>query len=413
MATICLISPGHLTSNPRLVKEADALSAAGHAVRVIHGRSFPPHDASDLQLSTRGWQVAARVPFGVLAPAPMRWRQRARQKLSAALARLGCAPSAFQHRAWHPAASELIRAACTVPADLYVAHYPAALPAAALAARQHGARYAFDAEDFHPGEWSDSASVAVKRRLLAALERRWLPGCRYITAASPGIAEAYASHYDIEQPTVVRNVFPRTQAPGVSTPRGSYAERPSLYWFSQTIGPDRGLELAIDAIAISRSQPLLVLRGICTDSYRQQLEQRAAAAGISDHLHVLPHAFPEQMEGLAAMHDLGLVAETGHTLNRRIALTNKLYTYALAGVPALMSDIPAHCRYASEAGSAVRLFRNGDATSLASAIDYFLDDSGARLAAAREAAFSLGQRELNWERERAVLTACVAEGLRL
>src|SRR4051794_40779505 len=32
---ICLISPGHMSFNPRLVKEADALAEAGYLVHVI------------------------------------------------------------------------------------------------------------------------------------------------------------------------------------------------------------------------------------------------------------------------------------------------------------------------------------------------------------------------------------------
>lgn len=411
MATICLISPGHLTSNPRLVKEADALTAAGHVVRVIHGRSFAAHDAEDLRLNGRGWQVSARVPFGVLAPRRLRWRQRLRQRLAAWPLRLGCRVAALEHRAWHPAGSELVQAACAVPADLYIAHYPAALPAAALAARRRGVGYAFDAEDFHPGEWPDGAPATAQRRLLAAMERRWLPGCRYVSAASPGIAAAYASHYRIPPPVVVRNVFPRAQAPARPTPRGRFPGGPTLYWFSQTIGPDRGLELALAAIGLSRSRPLLVLRGICSEAYRRDLEHWARARGVQDRLQLLPHAAPDQMEALAADHDLGFVGETGHTLNRRIALTNKLFTYALAGVPALISDIPAHRAYAAEAGGAVRLFRNGDPASLAALLDAFLLEGGAALAAARGAAHLLGQRELHWERERAVLTTCVARGL--
>lgn len=411
MATICLISPGHLVSNPRLVKEADALTAAGHTVRVIHGRSFPPHDAEDRRLHGRGWRVSARVPFGVLAPTRLRWRQRLRQRLSAFPLRLGCSVRALEHRAWHPAGSELVRAACAVEADLYVAHYPAALPAAALAAGRRGVGYAFDAEDFHPGEWPDSAPDTAQRRLLTALERRWLPGCRYVTAASPGIAAAYASHYGIAPPTVVRNVFPRVQAPALASLRGSFPGGPTLYWFSQTIGPDRGLELALAAIGLSCSRPLLVLRGICSDAYRRHLEHLAATAGLEGHLRFLPHAAPDQMEALAAEHDLGFVGETGHTPNRRIALTNKLFTYALAGVPALISDIPAHRAYAAQAGDAVRLFRNGDPESLAALLDHFLLERGEALASARRAAHRLGQFELNWERESAVLTACVDRGL--
>jgi hypothetical protein len=36
---ICLVSPSH--SNPRLVKEADALHEAGYAVRVVAGDATP------------------------------------------------------------------------------------------------------------------------------------------------------------------------------------------------------------------------------------------------------------------------------------------------------------------------------------------------------------------------------------
>ena len=35
-AAICLVSPGHVASNPRLVKEADALCAAGFHVLAHH-----------------------------------------------------------------------------------------------------------------------------------------------------------------------------------------------------------------------------------------------------------------------------------------------------------------------------------------------------------------------------------------
>ena len=56
MARICLISPGHLTSNPRLVKEADALTEAGHVVVVISGWSFPPIVEDDQHFAQRGRQ---------------------------------------------------------------------------------------------------------------------------------------------------------------------------------------------------------------------------------------------------------------------------------------------------------------------------------------------------------------------
>jgi hypothetical protein len=118
------------------------------------------------------------------------------------------------------------------------------------------------------------------------------------------------------------------------------------------------------------------------------------------------------MERLAAAYDLGLVAETGHTLNRQIALTNKLFTYALAGVPAVISDIPAHRDYTRQAGGSVRLFRADDPTTLAAAIDSFLLGDGHVLREARLAAFQLGQRRLNWEVEQAAFLECVFHAIK-
>jgi hypothetical protein len=110
---------------------------------------------------------------------------------------------------------------------------------------------------------------------------------------------------------------------------------------------------------------------------------------------------------LAAHHDVGYVGETGCTPNRRIALTNKLFSYTLAGIPSLLSDIPAHRAIAAEAGEACALFRTEDPQSLAAALDHWLMGAPERLAQARAAAFQLGQSRWNWAREQRALLYCV------
>ncbi|MFY8148874.1 MAG: glycosyltransferase [Prochlorococcaceae cyanobacterium] len=404
---ICLISPGHLTSNPRLVKEADALAQAGHQVALISGWSFPPHQAEDQRFESRLWAQQRRVPFGALASQPTKLWQKLRQRLARLLFRLRVHSPAVAIRAWHPAGPDLIRAARGVPADLYIAHYPAALPAAAMAARDHHGRYAFDAEDFHLGEFPKDRAYEQLRQVLRLIERRYLPGCTYTTAASSGIAQAYAETYGIPLPAVVRNVFPLSHAPAATTPRGTTKPSPSVYWFSQTIGPDRGLECAIRAIALAKSKPQLYLRGFISADFRRVLESLAYSEGVADRLHLLPPAPPDQMERLAATYDVGLVAETGITHNRRIALTNKLFTYALAGVPAVISDIPAHQEYAQEAREAVRMFQPEDSLSMARAIDSILIDQDS-LCVARATAFELGKKKLNWDYEQQILLRVVA-----
>jgi hypothetical protein len=408
---VCLIGPGHLTSNPRLVKEADSLARAGYQVMVIHGHSFPAYSDEAGAFASRPWCVVARVPFGALAPLGLRWKQRLRQRLALALCRLGLTPQALVLRAWHPAGPELVRAAGGVRADLYIAHYPAALPAAALAARAHRGRYAFDAEDFHQGDFPEEAAYDFQRQLLRMIEARYLPGCVFTTAASLGIAQAYTDAYGIPLPVVLLNVFPLSHAPEGPSPRGTASPGPSLYWFSQTIGPDRGLECAVSAIALADCKPHLYLRGFVSDAYRQRLVALARAMGVENQLHLLPPAPPEQMERLASVYDVGLVAETGATPNHRIALANKLFTYALAGIPMLLSDIPSHRAVQPEAGEVARLFRIEDPTSLAHSLDAWLHAPPAVLAQAREAAYRLGQERWNWEREQVALFEAVAAAL--
>jgi glycosyltransferase involved in cell wall biosynthesis len=333
-----------------------------------------------------------------------------RQRWSRWRVQFGSRQPAVISAAWHPLAPDLVAEAATIAADLYIAHYPTALAAAALAAQRNGGLYAYDAEDFHLGDKPEGAKHALEREMIRAIEGRYLPGSAYVTAATCGIADAYVAAYGIERPTIVLNVFPRANAPVAPTTLGTILPGPSVYWFSQTIGPDRGLECAVRAISRAASQPHLYLRGTAAKSFIDQLRLIAAKVGVADRLHFLPPAAPSEMERLAAAHDVGLVGETGHTPNRRIALTNKLFSYLLAGVPVVMSDIPAHSDLIRKLGAAARLYRTDDAEQLAAMLDALLLDK-AVLADARKAAFHLGQTRFNWDMEKVRLINCVASSL--
>ena len=411
MATICLISPTLLSTNPRLVKEADVLVEAGHDVHVVCGDFLSWAREADAEFEGRGWGSVTKVRFGPGTPLPRRVLQVFRQRMARRALLAGMTHPRVLAAAWHQVTPDLVRAATSIRADLYVAHYIAALPAAAQAARLHGARYAFDAEDFHLGDPPDGPAFEPIRRHTRAIESAYLPGAAYVTAASPGIAEAYAGAYGIPLPTVVLNVFPRSQAPAVPTARGTASPGPSVYWSSQTIGGDRGLECAVRATGLARSRPHLYLRGNPAAGYADRLRALASAAGVGDCIHLLPPERPSQMERLASHYDIGFVGETGATPNHRIALANKLFTYVLAGIPTVASDIPAHQWLAQRLGPAMRLYPVESGEGLASAIDGYLADGGATLAQARAHAYALGQQSLNWDVEKAVLVRKVEEVL--
>lgn len=408
MRRICLISPGHLATNPRLVKEADALSQAGCEVVVLSARFLAWAADEDRRISMATWSWLSPLPFGPSAPLQTRLRHFIVQRLAKLLYRIRFRPQWLSEAAWHPLTPDLVLRARSIKADLYIAHYPAALPAAARAAKKYNAKYAYDAEDYHLGDPPDTVEFEEQRSLLRQIEARYLPGCAYVSAASPGIAHAYAQSYNVRRPSVIRNVFPLAHAPKNPSSFGTANPGPSLYWFSQTIGPDRGVECAVRAIARAKSRPHIYLRGSISSSFRARLHSIANEAGVMDRIHLLELASPCDMEMLASTYDLGLVGETGYTPNHKIALANKLFSYLLAGIPAVISDIPAHLDYASEVGNAVRVYRVEDPESLATAIDYYLASGSDFLESARMHAYSLGQERFNWEAESSVLLELVS-----
>lgn len=397
-AKICLVSPSHLSTNPRLVKEARALKSMGFEVEIVHG-SFSVWGAESDRAIAAEIGTPCAVPFGpVQASRATYLRQTFVRRTSCALARAGAFARPFVEAAHSPLMADLAMKTAQVRADLYIAHYIAALPAAARAAKRHGAIYAFDAEDFHLGDLPDTPEHLLEKRIIRAIETLYLPSAAYVTAASPMIAEAYAETYGIPMPLTVLNVFPKHNAPAAPTPRGTAAPGPSLYWFSQTIGPGRGLETAIEAIARAQIRPHLYLRGTSARRYADELRRLAVQAGVGERLHFLDPAPPDDLERLGAAYDLGYVGELAETRNRQIAITNKLFSYLISGIPSLASDIPAHRRIAPDLGPAMSLFPIGDAAALAAALDAHLLDPP-RLAAARAHAWRLGQDRYNWEAE--------------
>ena len=67
--------------------------------------------------------------------------------------------------------------------------------------------------------------------------------------------------------------------------------------------------------------------------YLDHLQSSASSSEVAARIHLLPIESPERMERLAAQYDVGLVAETGHSQNRAICLTNKVFSFLLAGLP--------------------------------------------------------------------------------
>ncbi len=395
---VCIVSPGNLASNPRVLKEAGALHAAGYDVTGV---------VCDYTEALRAFddEIAASVPWRVVRVARRRGERQIGQA-ARGLARLATGfgmhvPADLAASAYGGPVAALRRAARDVPADLYIAHYVAGLAAAADAARSRGAMLGFDAEDYHAGEGTPFHTSMVR-----IIEGALLPTCRHVTAAAPMIGKAYATHYRVE-PVTVLNVFPLTMAPAQSraAPPGPAPFR--AYWFSQTIGLDRGLQSFIHAMACTRTHVTLEIRGGDRWGHGERLLEEARRLGIGDRVELLPMAAPDEMVRLAAAYDIGLSLETDVSESRSLCLTNKIFTYLLAGVPVLLSDTPAQRSLAFDLGAAARLVSLADPRAMAATLDQLAGSATAR-AEASARAWRLGRERYNWDLEKAALLSSVA-----
>lgn len=397
---VCIVSPGHLGSSPRVVKEADALHEAGYGVTVVTGDHTGFVRPFDEEILRRARWKAMRVGSSS-------WPWRLTSRLARSLVHLMGVPAArlpvpMAIAAHSSQTAELARTACGIAADLYIAHYVSALPAAAAAARRHGAALGYDAEDFHPGEPDNRFG------LVRAVEGAFLPQCSHLTAASPLIAKAYEEVYG-QKPATVLNVFPLPACPGPGRPLRLSGVL-TAYWFSQSVGLDRGLQSFIEAMALTRSRVSLHIRGRDEAGRGKALLALARRLQVGDRVELLPMASPLEMVELAGGYDIGLSLETDVSESRRLCLTNKIFTYLIAGRPVMMSDTLAQKALAADLGEAAAVVSLSDPAAIAAQLDRWALSPEA-LQAASEKACRLARARYNWQVEQGVFLASVERAL--
>jgi hypothetical protein len=408
---ICVVTAGHLATCPRMLKAADAFLAEGYRVRAISTRTTGWATAADAEIAaSRGW--AWRVVNYDRAEAPATWlRSGARHKAARALASMVTTlPHAVVTAAFGRVHRELVDAILEEPADLIYGGTTGALAAVAEAGQRAGTPFAVDFEDFHCAE-HESPEGDLSNALAAVVMRFASEGAAFVTAGSDAIARACLDELRI--PAIpINNVFSLpAHPPSELRPRGPRDEF-AAYWFSQTIGPGRGLEDVVRALGLTPRPASLTLRGCATAGYVESLVGLAARQAPRVRIVIEPPASPESMIDACRAFDLGVSAEQGRIRNRLLNLPNKATTYPLAGLPVALTGTAGQSGLAKDLGSGALVFTPGNVASLAEQLLPLMTDS-TRLADAREASWHAARTRWHWEHEleRGALLAAAARVL--
>lgn len=394
MKHVTFITTGQPATNPRLVKEAETLHGLGYSVKVICCFYQGWAQKADEELIRKYPGMYIYCGGDPVKRKAAYFKTRLRQKLSTLLFKytrgFGVPENAISR-----CHAEAMAIAKKIKTDIYIAHNLGALPAAVLAAKQTGAKVGYDAEDMHSGQFASTADEGY--RLNKYIEEKYFGRVDYFTAASPLIARYYKHEYSCLDPVVINNVFPKTT---LNIGQNYKPGQPlKLFWFSQTIGPERGLEDVIKAMAASKGHVQLHLLGNCSEGNKQAMVQLAAQFELQqDQLWFYGPVAPDEIFKLAVQFDIGMATETGVPLNRNICLTNKIFTYVQCGLAMIASDTQAQTLFMEQYPGTGILYDKSNLQSLTDCINFYLQNPET-LHQTRLQNYQLGQTELNWELE--------------
>ena len=395
---IVILTASHLCHNPRGIKEATSLARAGCDVEILGAWYEPDLKARDeamLQVLPIKFTPVVDFTSMRLSERATTLLLRARSKVARVLFRWTGLPSRLLLGI---ATDALCRETQKRDASLYIAHLEPAL-SVALALLRSGKRVGVDMEDWHSEDLLPNARKHRPVAMLADLERRALQDCSYATCPSHAMSEALAMAYGCRPPTVVYNAFPWASREISDHQLVDRKDRriPSIHWYSQTVGPGRGLEDLLGALPGLKFETEIHLRGRPVPGFEVWL---ASLVPVHFRHRVFLHALVpnEQLLSRIEEHDIGFAGEMKFCRSRDLTVTNKILEYLLAGLAVVASDTAGQREVAAQAPDAVFLYPSGDSSSLADTLNALLG-SQERLQHAKQAALRAAEALFCWEHQ--------------
>ncbi len=403
MAKILILIGAHLCTAPRPQKEAETLTNAGHDV-TVRGFWFDPElvQRDRILIANKKWRFEPIIDFHPTHRLN-NWGIRLQGRLARErFQRFGTfAPALLGY-----GAKAMLTAARQARADLTIVHSEAGLWAGNQLLDE-GFCVGVDFEDWFSEDLLPEARATRPIAKLKALESRLARDCTYCLTTSHAMAEALAEAYQAPKPTVIYNSFPWAEREQIDHQKRDRQNLnlPSLHWFSQTIGPGRGLETLFQALPHLTIPVEIHLRGNYPESARQWLEplvppewrvKRSYPEGNRLLIHpTVPNA---ELLSRIAEHDIGLSLESTDIPSRNLTVTNKLFQYLQAGLAVIATETAGAREVLSQCPTSGRLISSNNPVALAQALKDLLG-TPERLTAAKAASLQATKEQFCWEKQ--------------
>ena len=179
------------------------------------------------------------------------------------------------------------------------------------------------------------------RLIWMAYEKHLIKRIDKMVCVSHAAAEHIADLYGVEKPMVVTNCSLKSEQTSSEKKNEGFEVLNHGQFYE-----GRGYDIMIEAIPLLKEYPeaKLALRGF--GKLEDTLKNRAKELG-DENVRFYPKVLVEELIPMAANAHVGVAITENICLNFKLSVSNKLFEYASAGLPVIMSDIPEH-RYLNE-----------------------------------------------------------------
>ena len=354
MYKILIVSQSHICRNPRVLKEAVALSQAGYLVTVltaIYSEQLFKEDCGLIHNTSIKYEF-----YSDLRKINIRsFTDRLIKKLASEMNALCFIETKFS---LGYGADRLLKTCLHHNAELYIMHQELPLVVGCTLLRKKY-KVVFDLEDWYSEDLLKQARKKRPIKLLKKSEKFALQQAATCYTTSIAMANELSHFYKTSRkPYVIYNSFNLINK---VVNKISDNDPIRLYWFSQTIGPGRGIEFFIEGMSKSKFSWTLTLRGNIDEQYKYLLTNKASP---KDELIFQPLLKNEEILNDLTKYDIGLSLEPNVPPNKNLTISNKFFHYMAGGLPVIASDTLGHKEIGLKHPEFIFLYENDDISSL-------------------------------------------------
>ena len=334
---IVILTGQHMVANPRVWKEANSFASHGYSVTILTTWYDAALREADKALLHPAVQYKAAVNLLRSESSFIEWGMSRIARKWANVKKRYMGQDSLHLLCYSPALQ--LQRAVQENADLYIVHQETGL----LLGRElikMGKKVAVDIEDWYSHDYINSMRPV---QLLQEAEKFILEKAVYSTCPSKAMSLALGEFYSLEHlPHVIYNGFSIKESEQLKNQK---RKANSFVWFSQVIGPNRGLETVMAALNQMGEPIELHILGRLVPGYDEQLRSLISDTHQLFFYPAVPH---HALLPFLAQFQTGLATENPYPENKNTTVSNKILQYVQAGCYVLATSTKGQEEVASE-----------------------------------------------------------------